>query len=332
MASPKPTATQAGKDNTLCARIPDELKGLRLDKALALLFPDFSRTLLKEHIENSAVWLNGAPARPRDHVRAGDDVRLRLIPRAQAGWKAQSLALSIIYEDEDLIVIDKPTGLVVHPGAGNPAGTLANALLHHAPELEHLPRAGIVHRLDKDTSGLLVVARSLRARTSLVAQLQKHRVTREYEAIVQGVLIAGGTVDQPLGRHRHRRTRMAVVSRGKQAVTHYRVLRRFAAHTHLRLALETGRTHQIRVHLAHIGHPLVGDPTYGGRLHLPKAADAALTDVLRSFKRQALHAVQLGFTHPGTGAAVSWRSPLPEDMLSLLAAISADHAGARRSR
>jgi len=320
MASPKSTATHS---NTPPTRIPPALGGMRLDKALALMFPEFSRTMLKEHVEAGAVSLNGAPARPRDRVRAGDRVHLRVEPRVKSDWDAQAFTLPIVYEDEDIIVIDKPAGLVVHPGAGNPSGTLANALLHHAPELKQLPRAGIVHRLDKDTSGLLVVARSPRAHTSLVGQLQKRRVTREYEAVVQGVLTAGGTIDQPLGRHRRRRTHMAVVSGGREAVTHYRVLRRFAAHTHLRLKLETGRTHQIRVHLAHIGHPLVGDPTYGGRPRFPKGANADLIDALCGFKRQALHAVRLALRHPANDRHMVWESPPPPDMRELLRSLRA---------
>ncbi len=318
MATPKPPAMQSDQDDVRRALIPGGLDGVRLDRALAIMFPDFSRTLLKGLIEAGGVRLNDALARPRARVHAGDSVHLRVPSQTKSEWEAQPATLPIVYEDRDIIVIDKPAGLVVHPGAGNPAGTLANALLHHAPELRQLPRAGIVHRLDKDTSGLLVVARSPRAHTRLISQLQKRRITREYEAVVQGVPTAGGTIDQPLGRHRRRRTHMAVVGDGRPAVTHYRVLRRFAAHAHLRVKLETGRTHQIRVHLAHIGHPLVGDPAYGGRVRLPPSASAELIKALRGFKRQALHATRLVLQHPADGRRMVWNSPLPADMRQLL--------------
>ncbi len=235
-----------------------------------------------------------------------------------AACRPQDIPLNIVYEDEHLIVIDKPSGLVVHPAAGNPDGTLQNALLHHCPGLDCLPRSGIVHRLDKDTTGLLVVAKTLKAHKSLVDQLQCRRVHREYRALVTGSLVAGGTVDAPVGRHPTQRTRMAVVSDGRPAVTHYQVLDRFPAHTLLAVRLETGRTHQIRVHMSHLRHPLVGDPLYAGRPRLPKGASAALTAALQGFPRQALHAIRLGFDHPETGEPVSWATPMAADLARLL--------------
>jgi 23S rRNA pseudouridine1911/1915/1917 synthase len=243
----------------------------------------------------------------------------------------QDIPLAIIYEDEHLLVVDKPAGLVVHPGAGNPDGTLMNALLHHHHDLNLLPRAGIVHRIDKETSGLLVVAKTLPAQTELTAQLADKSVYREYEAIVAGVMTGGGTVNEPIDRHPTDRTRMAVVRRhddddirGRDAVTHYRVITRFRGHTHVRVQLETGRTHQIRVHMSHLGYPLVGDPVYGGRARLPKGASAGLVAVLQQFSRQALHARRLGLIHPATGENMSWESPLPLDMQTLLTALTAD--------
>jgi 23S rRNA pseudouridine1911/1915/1917 synthase len=278
------------------------------------------------------VLLNDRPVRPRAAVQGGERVLLRAVFENEADWRPQPLALNVIHADTDLIVIDKPAGVVVHPGAGNRDATLANALLHFDPELANLPRAGIVHRIDKDTSGLLVVARSMRAHTLLTRQLQERTVTREYDAIVNGVVLSGGSVDAPIGRHPRVRTRMAVVKGGRSAVTHYRVLQRFRAHTHLRLKLETGRTHQIRVHMAHIGHPLLGDPVYGGRLRLPRAACGPLVAALRSFRRQALHASRLTLIHPVSGKTRSWESPLPDDMQLLLAALAADQYGTEGDR
>jgi len=248
-----------------------------------------------------------------------DDVlELDAEPEVQVTWEAEPITLDIVYEDEHLLVINKPAGLVVHPAAGHADGTLVNALLNYAPEVENLPRAGIVHRLDKDTSGIMVVARSLIAHTSLVNQLQERTMGREYEAVVVGSLTGGATVDAPIGRHPQDRKRMAVVSSGKPAVTHYRLIERFAAHTHVRCKLESGRTHQIRVHMTHVRHPLVGDPVYGGRLRLPKGTTEELRDVLAAFHRQALHARQLTLEHPETGEILSWEVPLPEDMVHLI--------------
>jgi 23S rRNA pseudouridine1911/1915/1917 synthase len=242
-------------------------------------------------------------------------------PEVQVTWEAEPISLDIVYEDEHLLVINKPAGLVVHPAAGHADGTLVNALLNHAPEVENLPRAGIVHRLDKDTSGIMVVARSLIAHTSLVDQLQTRTMGREYEAVVVGSLTGGATVDAPIGRHPQDRKRMAVVSSGKPAVTHYRLLERFAAHTHIQCKLESGRTHQIRVHMTHVRHPLVGDPVYGGRLRLPKGTTEELRQALAAFSRQALHARRLTLEHPETGETLSWEVPLPEDMVQLIEAL-----------
>lgn len=241
----------------------------------------------------------------------------------------QAIPLTVVHEDDQVLVIDKPAGLVVHPAAGNPDGTLLNALLHHWPELVAVPRAGIVHRLDKDTSGLMVVARTLAAQTALVEQLQARTVSREYDAVVTGVMTAGGSVDAPIGRHPKDRKRQAVTVNGKPAVTHYRVVERYRGHTHVRCRLETGRTHQIRVHLAHRRFPLVGDPVYGGRLKLPAGAVEPLKEILREFPRQALHARKLAFDHPGSGERVEFRAALPDDMLMLIDYLRDDHATMR---
>ncbi len=312
----------------LQAEIPAALAGTRLDQALAQLFPGFSRARLQRWIREGHVSVDGQRLRPRDVVHGGEQVALSVVLEEETRWTPQPLPLEIVYEDEALIVINKPAGLVVHPGAGNPQDTLSNALLHHAPELEKVPRAGIVHRIDKDTTGLLVVARSLVAQKSLVEQLQARAFERHYQALVMGVMTAGGTVDAPIGRHPVNRTRQAVVdesaSSGKEAITHYRVAERFRAHTRVDVKLETGRTHQIRVHMAHIHYPLVGDPVYGGRLRIPPGATPALEQALRSFKRQALHAASLGFVHPLSGKTVSWEVPLPDDMQRLLEACRDD--------
>jgi 23S rRNA pseudouridine1911/1915/1917 synthase len=240
------------------------------------------------------------------------------------------MPLRVVYEDADLLVIDKPAGLVTHPAAGNWSGTLVNGLLHLAPELATLPRAGIVHRLDKETTGLLVVARTLAAHTALVAALARRDVRREYLALVHGVPTGGGTVDAPIGRHRVDRMRMAVTGAGRPAVTHYTVTERFRAHALLEVRLETGRTHQIRVHLAHVHHPLVGDPVYGGRARLPRGASPRLVAALRDFRRQALHAVRLGLEHPRSGTPMAWEAPLPYDLAALLAVLREDAVPAVR--
>lgn len=309
-------------------QVPAELAGLRLDRALAALLPDFSRTRLQQWLREDRVQCDRGPLRARDPVRGGDWIEVRgSLPRDER-WEAQEMPLDVLYEDADLLVVDKPAGLVVHPAAGNPDRTLVNALLHWDPDLARLPRSGIVHRIDKDTSGLLVVARTLRAHRSLVEQLREHSVMREYEAVATGVMTGGGTVDAPIGRDPRHRTRMAVVPGGRPAVTHYRVVARFRAHTHVRVRLETGRTHQVRVHLASLHHPLVGDPVYGGRLRIPAGCSPELAGALRAFRRQALHAARLEFTHPATGNPMSWESPLPADLRALLRSLAEDlHPG-----
>jgi len=305
--------------------VPERLGGMRLDQALAELFPGYSRSRLKDCILAGQVRVDGRTPRPRDRVSGGEQVEVEIeLERPGVEPVAQAIPLAVVYEDADVIIIDKPAGLVVHPGAGNPDHTLQNALLHHAPELAALPRSGIVHRLDKETSGLLVVARNLSSHTRLVRALQARRIERRYEAVVSGVLTGGGTIDAPIGRHSTRRTHMTVRSDGRPAMTHYRVLRRFRGHTHLSVELDTGRTHQIRVHLAHLGHPLVGDPQYGGRLGLPAGAQAQLVAALRGFRRQALHASRLALDHPATGVALAWDAPLPADLRALLAALDED--------
>jgi len=303
------------------------LAGQRLDQALAVLFGDFSRSRLQQWIREGRVRVDGRVLRGRDRVSGGERVDLDAVLESQGEVRAEAIPLDVVYRDDHLLVVDKPADLVVHPAAGNWEGTLQNALLHADPGLAVLPRSGIVHRLDKDTSGLLVVARTPAAHKRLVEALQARAVRREYRAVVAGVVVAGGTVEAPIGRHPTARTRMAVTTAGKPAVTHYRVLERFRAHSYLRVNLETGRTHQIRVHLAHLRHPIVGDPVYGGRPHLPPRAAPALVEVLRCFGRQALHAHRLGLAHPVTGDWLEWESPLPADMARLLDALRADAAG-----
>ena len=307
--------------------VPDEFSGQRLDKALAAMLPDLSRARLQESIKQGQITVNGQIRRGKDKIMGGELLDLQIKITEQGEWQAEDIPLEVIFEDEDIIVINKPAGLVVHPAAGNYSGTLVNALLHHDAELARLPRAGVVHRIDKDTTGLLVVARSLRAHTHLVEQLQAREIKREYEAIASGEIISGGTVDAPIGRHPQRRTQMAVVVNGKPAVTHYRVSRRYRAYTHLLVRLETGRTHQIRVHMAHIHHPLLGDPVYGQRLHIPAGADDALQQALRGFRRQALHAARLGLAHPVSGEWLEWQAALPADFQTMLTLLEKDLMG-----
>ncbi|TCT24747.1 23S rRNA pseudouridine(1911/1915/1917) synthase RluD [Thermomonas haemolytica] len=317
------------------ARIPDAAAGRRLDAVLAELFPEYSRSRLSAWIKSGDVQVDGAPARPRDPVRGGEAVMLAVVEDVQTHAVAEDIPLDVLYEDAHLFVLDKPAGLVVHPGAGNPAGTLVNALLHRDPNLDKLPRAGIVHRLDKDTSGVMVVARTLPAHTALVAQLSAREVHRQYLAIVVGALVSGGTAAAPIDRHPRDRLRMAVREDGKEAVTHYRLRERFRAHTALECRLETGRTHQIRVHMAHLKYPIVGDPLYGGPLKLPKGASEELIAALRGFKRQALHAEVLEFAHPITGAPVRCEAPVPDDMQQLMRLLREDaaaHAEVERAR
>ncbi len=304
--------------------IPLTMSGLRLDKALAELFPNYSRARLQQWIKQGAVLVDDEPMRGKDKVQGGEQIEIQAdIPQAVT-WKAQHMPLNICYEDEDIIVINKPAGLVVHPGAGNQDNTLVNALLYHAPELDKIPRAGIIHRLDKETSGILVVARSLTAHTHLTEQLQNRKFLREYQTVVNGVMISGGTINEPIGRHPSLRTRMAVTENGRPAISHYRIKNKFRAHTHLTVKLETGRTHQIRVHLAYINYPLVGDPMYGKRLILPKQSDEVCKQVLQNFKRQALHATTLGLQHPSKQEWMQWSVPVPEDMQQLLDVLECD--------
>ena len=308
------------------ARIPEELAGQRLDQALARMFPDYSRSRLKAWLLDGSVLIDGASRRPRDPVQGGESVVLTITPDVAVRAGPESMALDVVFEDDDLLVVNKPAGLVVHPGAGNVSGTLMNGLLAHAAQLQSLPRAGIVHRLDKDTSGLLLVAKSLPAHTALVRELAERAISRQYLAICNGVLTGGGTIDAPIERHPVDRTRMAVRDNGRPAVTHYTVIERFRAHTFVNVVLETGRTHQIRVHFAHRRHPLVGDPVYGGRLALPAGATEALRDALRAFRRQALHAARLELKHPVSGEDLSFEVAPPGDFEALLQTLREDIA------
>ena len=306
---------------TLTAEISDDLAGLRLDQALSVLFPDFSRSRLQDWIKTGAAVVDGAVLPARHRVRGGEQIALVAEASPTATLTPQAIPLDITHEDAEILVLDKPAGLVVHPAAGHRDGTLQNALLNHCPALASIPRCGIVHRIDKDTSGLLMVAKTLTAHKQLVEQLQARSVHREYLALVQGAMTGGGAIDEPIGRHGADRKRFAVRPGGKPAVTHYRIAERFPAHTLVQVKLETGRTHQIRVHLAHIHYPLVGDPVYGGRLRLPSGESDSLLETLRHFRRQALHAASLGIIHPATGEYVEWRSALPADFAALLDAL-----------
>ncbi|PJG83587.1 23S rRNA pseudouridine(1911/1915/1917) synthase RluD [Caviibacterium pharyngocola] len=311
---------------TLSAEVQPEQMGQRLDQTLAEMFPDYSRSRLKTWIEEGLVLVNGEKITvPRTKVYGGESVEISVEVEDENRFAPENIPLNIVYEDEHILVINKPKDFVVHPGAGNPSGTVLNALLYHYPQIAEVPRAGIVHRLDKDTTGLMVVAKTIPAQTKLVRDLQKRKITREYEAVAYGIMTQGGTVDQPMARHPTKRTHMAVHPLGKPAVTHYRIMERFRNYTRLRLRLETGRTHQIRVHMAHIAHPLLGDQTYGGRPRPPKNAGEAFTTVLREFKRQALHAVMLRLEHPITGELMEWYAPLPEDFVRLIEALKADY-------
>jgi 23S rRNA pseudouridine1911/1915/1917 synthase len=301
-----------------------EQAGQRLDHALAELFPEFSRTRIKDWIDGGRVLVDGLVVKPRMRVLGGETVRVSVLIEPEIGVEPEAIDLNIVYADEHVFVINKPAGLVVHPGAGNAAGTLQNALLHRDPGLANVPRAGIVHRIDKDTSGLLVIARTIEAHTSLVKQIEAREMDRAYEAVCVGVMTSGGTVDAPIGRHNTDRIRMTIRSDGRDAVTHYRVIARFRAHTHVRVQLETGRTHQIRVHLAHVHYPLIGDAVYGGRLVLPKGAGPELVAALRAFKRQALHAGRLEFAHPVTQKPVVCEVPVPADMRQLIELLAKD--------
>ena len=318
----------SGELEVLHGRVPVESGGQRFDVVLTALFPQFSRSRLSEWIKSGDAQLDGARVKPKQSVRGGESVVLRAQLTTEVADEPEPIELDIVYQDSSVLVINKPAGLVVHPGAGNRSGTLVNALLHFDPALAQIPRAGIVHRLDKDTSGLMVVARTLPAHTSLVEQLSGRNVRRQYLALVFGNVVAGTTIRANIGRHPTDRLRQAVVEAGKEAVTHYRVREKFRSHSLLECRLETGRTHQIRVHLAYIKYPIVGDPVYGGSLRLPKASSDEMIEILRGFKRQALHAESLAFVHPVSGEQVAFEAPVPQDMQRLLGVLRADQKAA----
>lgn len=305
-------------------RIPENLSGQRLDVALAEMFPDYSRSRLKQWIQEGQILLEGKQAKPKIKVFSDQELQLNISPIESEDCLPEDIPIDIVYEDEELIVVNKPAGFVVHPAAGHRQGTLQNALLFYDEKLATVPRAGIVHRLDKDTTGLMVVARNLVSHKYLVEQIMQREVQREYQTLVHGVLTGGGTVDQPIGRHSHDRVRMTVREDGKPAVTHYRVLQRFRAHTHVHVKLETGRTHQIRVHMQHLRHPVVGDPVYTDRPRIPAEADKGFVEILRKMSRQSLHAWRLSLKHPGSGEEMAWEADLPDDMQCLIDAMKKD--------
>jgi 23S rRNA pseudouridine1911/1915/1917 synthase len=311
-------------EKTLQKEVPPTLSGQRLDQALASMFPEYSRSRLKSWILDGLVTVDDRELRPRDAVNGGELVLLTPRPELSVTSQPEPIELDIAFEDDDLLIVNKPAGLVVHPGAGNTRGTLMNGLLHHVPALNELPRAGIVHRLDKDTSGLLLVGKTLEAHTALVRALADREISRNYLAVCCGVLTGGGTINAPIGRHPVDRRKMSIRDDGKPAVTHYRVLERFRAHTYISVKLETGRTHQIRVHFAQRRNPLLGDPVYGGRLQLPSGASSVLVDALRAFRRQALHATRLQFSHPASGESIDVSSSPPADLSALLDDLRAD--------
>lgn len=298
--------------------IPAEYAGKRIDQVIAQMLTDYSRARIQGWILSGNILVNGAQVKPRDKISGGEQVDLKVVVEVAGAWEAEDIPLSIAHLDEDLIIVNKPIGLVVHPGAGVKDGTLVNALLHHYPELAALPRAGIIHRLDKNTSGLLIVARSIRAHTKLVKMMARREIHRIYIAIVNGVMTSGGTVDAPLARHHFHRLKRAVVESGKEAITHFRILERFQLHTLIQCELETGRTHQIRVHMAHIGFPILGDMVYGSNSKLPAQLSDDEKQTIKRFKRQALHATQLHFDHPITEEPLVFDCPMPADMQALL--------------
>ncbi len=305
--------------------LTEESAGKRLDVVLADIFPEYSRSRLKLWIEQGQVLVNGEMAKPKLKMSGDEELRLSVQSiESEENCVAEDIPLNIVYQDESIIVINKPADFVVHPAAGHYSGTMQNALLHHDASLAEIPRAGIVHRLDKDTTGLMVVARNLSSHKYLVDQIQKHEVVREYQAIVYGVMTGGGMVDLPIGRHPRDRIKMAVRENGREAITHYRLLKRFREHSHIKVQLETGRTHQIRVHMSHLHHPIVGDPVYAGRHRVPAGAQQELLDYLQAFKRQALHAWRLSFVHPESGEDVTFEAPLPDDMQQLISLLQAD--------
>jgi len=317
-------ATDAPKQDCLEARVPIQCHGMRLDQVAAELFPDYSRNRLVTWIKEGRLTVDGRTVKPRDKATASAQVTLMVTDEPVIDWQPQSLPLDIIFEDEHILVVNKPAGVVVHPAAGHADGTLVNALLAHAPELDVLPRGGIVHRLDKETSGIMFVARSSLAHKSLVAQLSERTVSRTYCAICTGALTGGGKIDAPIDRHPTARTKMAVVADGKPAVTHYRIAHRFKHYTQLQVNLETGRTHQIRVHMAHRKWPLIGDPVYGGRQRVPAGASDLLMSILRGFPRQALHAQALEFEHPASGDWMGFEADLADDLVNLLKVLESE--------
>ncbi len=306
---------------TATRTVPDELAGLRLDQALARMFPEYSRSRLTAWLKAGRIRIDGQSLKPRDRIAGGEEVAMDAVAETVVTALPEPMELDIVFEDDAVLIIDKPAGLVVHPGAGNAGQTLMNGLLAHDAGLAELPRAGIVHRIDKLTTGLLVVAKTLPAHTALTRALAAHAIERRYLAVVSGVLTGGGRIDAPIDRHPVDRKRMAVRDNGRPAVTHYTVRERFAAHTAVDVRLETGRTHQIRVHFAHRRHPLVGDPAYGGRLALPKGASDTVAEALRGFRRQALHAGRLEFAHPVSGERVTAEAPVPADLDALMTAL-----------
>ena len=304
-------------DKTLNSEVPNSCCGMRVDKVLAFLFPDYSRTALQKWLKDGLVLVDDEIPSQRDKVQGGEHIELVVPAEQNTDWQPESMALVLLYEDNDLLIVDKPAGLIVHPGAGNPNGTLVNGLLGYDSRLASLPRAGIVHRLDKGTTGVLAVARNEPSRLNLIRQLANRRVRRSYLALVQGVPVSGGSIDEPIGRDQRDRRRMAVSTTGKPAITHYRIEQRFRSHALLRCELETGRTHQIRVHLRHIGYPLLGDPIYGARSRLPPRTKDTVRKALQNMSRQALHAEKLVLEHPSTGQEMEWKAPVPEDMATL---------------
>lgn len=302
--------------------VPREYHSQRIDSVLAQLLPEYSRSQISAWIKSGAIIMNSKPCKPKDKALDGDlielNVDLALVETNFSFCEPENIPLHIVFEDDEVLVLNKPAGLVVHPGAGNREHTLVNALLHHAPDLKHLPRAGIIHRLDKDTTGLLIVAKSLTAHTSLIRQMQEREIQRNYITLVQGHVISGGTIDTGFGRHPRNRLKMTVTGQGRQAITHYTVKKQYKDFTLLDVSLMTGRTHQIRVHLAHINHSVVGDQLYGGRMRLPANASDQLRTVLQQFKRQALHACSISFNHPETDEELSFEANLPDDFKFLL--------------
>ena len=310
------------RENIIKVILPKRMFGERLDSALSKMLPNFSRSRITIWIKSGDARINKNKFRPKDKSKGNEIVTLNLKHEDTVNWIPENIPIDIVHEDNDIIVINKPVGLVTHPGAGNWNGTLANALLYYNADLSKLDRAGIVHRLDKNTSGLMVVAKNLQSQKNLVDQLQSHSVEREYSAIIYGHMISGGTINEPIGRDPRERVKQSVRINGKSAITHYRVIDRFANHTHVKAILETGRTHQIRVHLSHIGYPLVGDPLYGGRVRFPKKSGNEIKQVLNAFQRQALHSKKLTLKHPTTGNSMTWKIELPDDMIGLLDALS----------